>query len=136
MGWITDILQEVPLSAVLREKLVEVERQVEELKQENDALRDENARLKQHQQKMQRKQVSLSDIETRILVVLSNARGFAEPDQIGAALSLSPTKSEYYTTKLHKEGYLSTPLMVMDGMMSYQLAHKGREYLIANDLVE
>ena len=40
MGFITDILKEVPLSAVLREKLVTADAQIDTLKTENADLRE------------------------------------------------------------------------------------------------
>ena len=39
MGWITDILKEVPLSAVLREKLATADSEIDTLKTENTNLR-------------------------------------------------------------------------------------------------
>jgi predicted RNase H-like nuclease (RuvC/YqgF family) len=40
MGWITDILKEVPLSAVLREKLATADTEIDALKTENTNLRE------------------------------------------------------------------------------------------------
>ena len=46
MGMITDILKEIPLSALLKEKLTEAEKRYENLETENTALRAENEELK------------------------------------------------------------------------------------------
>ena len=47
MGWITDILKDLPLNAVLREKVLEADRQIENLQSENKRLIAENTVLKQ-----------------------------------------------------------------------------------------
>lgn len=135
MGWITDILKEVPLSAVLREKLSDVEREVNALKQVNEKLLEENARLKQ-ELCPPKEDLGLSDIETQILVLLSQAMGYVMLDRMGLMLKLSPTKSAYYTSKLHDDGYISSPMVIMDAVMSYKLSQKGREYLVKNNLVQ
>ena len=46
MGWILDILKEIPISAVLKERIVEREKEIEAIKAENEALRAENRTLK------------------------------------------------------------------------------------------
>jgi hypothetical protein len=135
MGWITDILKEVPLSAVLREKLSDVEREVTALKQENATLREENARLKL-ELRPPIESAGLSDIETQILILLSLERGYVMPEKMSFMLKLSPTKSDYYTSKLHDDGYISCPPLIMDGIMRFKLSQKGREYLVKNNLVQ
>jgi len=47
MGVITDILKEIPLSAVLKERLAEAELKMATLEKDNAILKDENAALKQ-----------------------------------------------------------------------------------------
>lgn len=47
MSIITDILKELPLSAVLRERLAQAETRMAELETENAALKAENAALKE-----------------------------------------------------------------------------------------
>jgi predicted nuclease with TOPRIM domain len=46
MGFITDILKEVPLSAVLRERLTEAETKMAALQTERDTLKTENQNLR------------------------------------------------------------------------------------------
>src|SRR5208337_5257847 len=46
MGIITDILKDIPLSAVLRERLAEQEKKMTTLQMENDDLKTENTILK------------------------------------------------------------------------------------------
>ena len=47
MGIITDILKDIPLSALLKERLTELEKKHESLEAENATLHAENARLKE-----------------------------------------------------------------------------------------
>ena len=46
MGWLTDILKDIPLNAVLREKIAEADRRIDLLQRENQNLKVENAELK------------------------------------------------------------------------------------------
>lgn len=46
MSIITDILKEVPLSAVLKERLTQAEAQVTDLEKENASLKTENEKLR------------------------------------------------------------------------------------------
>lgn len=43
---ITDLLKDVPLSAVIREKLIDAEKKIFILENENSALKEENKKLK------------------------------------------------------------------------------------------
>ena len=134
MGWISDLLKEIPLSAVLREKLVLVEERLKELEEENTRLSAENERL--HQLHDAHAAPALSEAEVNILKLLAQNPRFIDERQIGAALGLSTTKADYYVTKLDRAGYLRTPMVVVDGDFTYQLSQQGREYLISNNLIE
>ncbi len=46
MGIITDILKDIPLSAVLRERITDLESKMTTMQQENTSLKDENHKLK------------------------------------------------------------------------------------------
>jgi uncharacterized protein with PIN domain len=62
MGIIMDILKEVPLSAVLRERLSEQETKMTILESENKVLKSENANLHTQIQQMQADQAIQGDI--------------------------------------------------------------------------
>jgi DNA-directed RNA polymerase subunit M/transcription elongation factor TFIIS len=54
MGVITDILKEIPLSAILKERLAEKELEMATVKSDNAALKSENATLRDKLQKIER----------------------------------------------------------------------------------
>jgi predicted DNA-binding transcriptional regulator len=134
MGWITDLLKEVPLSAVLREKLETIEARVKTLEQENASLRSDNERMRKLQHAESASE--LSEAEINILKLLAQTTRFLDERQIGTALSISTTKCTYYLEKLRKAGYLRMPAVMTEGDCMYQLRQNGREYLIANNLIE
>ena len=61
MGIIMDILKEVPLSAILRERLSEQETKMAILESENKVLKSENANLRTQIQQMQKDQAIQGD---------------------------------------------------------------------------
>ena len=46
MGFVNDLIKGIPVNAVLRDKLEQVEKRYEELEAENNQLREENQKLK------------------------------------------------------------------------------------------
>ncbi|MFZ4776554.1 MAG: hypothetical protein ACOYM3_14375 [Terrimicrobiaceae bacterium] len=135
MGWLTDILKEVPLSAVLRERLAQAEKDMNELKEENTRLHEELAKLKPLAAKPQTP-ATLSEIEEQILAFIGNRNIWTGPEHIAALFKLSSTKADYYVEKLHRENYLKPPIMIVDSRPEYQLSQKGREYLVTRNLIE
>jgi predicted nuclease with TOPRIM domain len=132
MGIITDILKEIPVSAVLRDKLQELEKKYEELEVENTQLKGENQKLKSKVKELTSSD-ELCEDEVKILKLLSSGQKLPA-NMIAHILSLSLTKTEYYLGKMYDQ-YVSAGHFV--GMHSqYSLIQKGREYLVENDLVE
>jgi hypothetical protein len=62
MGIIMDILKDIPLSAVLRERLIEQESKMSILQVENEALKTENNNLKAQLQEIKKNQTIQGDI--------------------------------------------------------------------------
>jgi cell shape-determining protein MreC len=134
MGIITDILKEIPLSAVLRERLQELEKKYSELETENTKLKEENRKLKSTIEELT-KTGELSENEKKILVLLSSCKGEPTAEMIAASLGLSLTKTEYYLGRMWNE-YVYSYDYTNDRPSEYYLVQKGREYLVENDLIE
>lgn len=142
MGWITDILKEIPLSAVLKEKLEMREAEYDKLKAERDDLR---LQLEKAQAEIQclKKDAErlkpggdLDEAEVKILLLLASARHEIIAGDIAQATGISPTKTQYYVTKLEEAGFVDGIHFYSGQASEYLIAHKGREYLISRNLVE
>jgi len=128
MGVLTDILKEIPLSAVLKERLAAaedrmgtLEKETATLKNENTHLRLENANLRQQVQKLQPVAHALSEDQVRILQLLDKARENIPVVKVAANLSVDVARVEYLIIKLREEEYI---LHVPTGL---RLTDKGRK---------
>ena len=134
MSIITDILKDIPLSAVLRERLQELEKKHSELETENTKLKEENQKLKSRLEELA-KTDELSENETKILMLLSSCEQKLTAAQIAESLCLSLTKTEYYLKRMWNK-YVYSNSYTTDRPSVYYLFQKGREYLVENDLIE
>jgi hypothetical protein len=134
MGWLADILQEIPVSATLKVKLEKVQADFDKLTDEAQQLKDTNAWLEAELTRL--KGAGISDIEVKLLVILSNARGRTLAEHLAPQLKISTIKAQHYLTKLDDAHYVQGHLNAHDGHRRYALADKGREYLVVNNLVD
>lgn len=142
MGFLTDLLKDLPLTAVLREKITTFENEIAALKQENASLKDdkrelqaENKRLKDEIKSLTHT-VDLDDTEIKILVQLADPHRHHTAEGLRNQLQIHPTKLDYYLEGLEEKGYIRTPsLYVIDEPMNYYIDQKGREFLIKNNLI-
>jgi len=134
MGIIIDILKELPLNAVLRDKLQELERKYDALGVENGKLKEENQKLKNKLKELT-STGKLSEPEEKILLLLSSCNRELTPEMIASQLGLNLTKTEYYLERMHKE-YVCSHDWVDGRPSEYYLIQKGRQYLVENNLIE
>ena len=134
MGIITDILKNIPLNAVLRGKLQELEKKHEELEAENTQLKGENQKLKRKVEELTSSD-ELCEIEVNILKLLSSlSKRTAGMFRVDLGLGL--TKTEYYLKRMCGQKYIREASYAGERPSHYSLAQKGREYLVVNDLLE
>ena len=134
MGIITDILKELPLNAVLRDKLQELERKYGALEVENAKLKEENQEFKT---KLNELTITgkLSELEVNILLLLSSSNRELTAEMIASRLGLNLTKTEYYLERMHNK-YVYSHDYYTGRPSEYYLMQKGREYLVENDLIK
>lgn len=141
MGILTDIIKELPLSAVLREKLQELEKRYNQLEEENRKLKDENDSLKQSMAELTQRVSQLDDenVSSKLsevaLAILDLYRQrdttemFKEPEII-PALNLSKIQIESGIDELKKANMISPSMIRPNYGVQYSLTEKGKKYLI------
>ena len=133
MGMLTDILKDLPVNAVLRDKLQQLEQKYEELETENAQLKSENQRLNSKVKELTSSD-ELCEDEVRILKLLSSSGQELIVERIATSLDLNLTKAEYYLERLLDQDYIDAADYV-GSSSEYYLIQKGREYLIKNNLI-
>ena len=133
MGFILDILKDIPVNAVLRDKLQQLEKKYEELEAENTQLKGENKRLKSHVKELTSDE-ELCEIEVHILKLLSSTGQELTAERIARSLGLNLTKTNYYLEKM-RDHYVYSHDYINERPSEYYLIQKGRDYLVECDLV-
>jgi DNA-binding transcriptional ArsR family regulator len=143
MDSIQDLLQEVPLAAVLRERVALADqkyeaalREVEELKRKIVALGHENAELRAQIQLRDEK--PLSDDTARVLVQIFKAKQQEERD-VGAmatALGMERGAVQYHLDRLYEVGLAeSAGANYLHGHVYWALTPEGRRRVVEGKLV-
>jgi DNA-binding MarR family transcriptional regulator len=142
MGFLTDVLKEVPLSAVLREKIAAFEAENASLKTENAILKDdlrqakgEVVKLKEEIQRLTH-QDDLDEMSVKILAYLADSDGeLIEATDLERITGLHPARVKHLTDNLEKQGYVAGRHSGGGVVSLYNLTPKGREYAVKNNLV-
>ena len=78
---------------------------------------------------------NLDPLEVKILKFLASRSG-ATAGLVCQETGISQIKTDYYLCELEKAGFVMGSHFYGGRQSSYQIAQKGREYLIVNNLVE
>ena len=138
MGLLTDILEEVPLSAELRKKIAKIEAENDGLKTENVILKDNLREAKAQIIKLEKRIDQFTHIpeldETDILILKEIALTSDPPaSHLAEKLKLDKATVEFRLQRLIDIDYLS--IWSIGGAERYSLQPKSREYLIKNNLI-
>ena len=133
MGWIADLLQEIPSAARYKSELEAMEKKVITLESENVNLMQEI----QRRDNVIRKEIShsnrLEEIREKILKLLSE-HDEANSNQISQALSANEQVVNFHLTELEELNLIS-PSYIMNSPVIWSIAHEGRKYLISHGLL-
>jgi len=141
MGILTDILKELPLSAVLREKLQELEKRYDQLEKENRKLKAENGSLRQSMDELTQRlsqlehdsaPSKLSQVALAILDVYrqrDKTKLFKEAEII-QALNFGKIQIESAIDELKNTDMIRPTMISHDYGVLYSLTEKGKKYLI------
>ena len=141
MGWLSDALKEIPLSAVLKEKIAAIEDKYAAAETENAILKDdlrqgkaEIAKLKKQIEELTHKD-DLDEIERELIkLVARDVQTNGKPAKVYAGLlNLSPDLAQVYLDALCDKDYLSG--FGLNGDTFYSLRPKARTYILKNKLL-
>ncbi|MDT5062145.1 MAG: hypothetical protein QOH63_2604 [Acidobacteriota bacterium] len=140
MGILFDLLKEVPLSAVLKEKITTFEQEIAALKDENATLKDDNRKFQAENKKLKEEIQSLThtddfhETEIKILAYLASEDTINFKDSMLIGLKLNQTRLDYFLHLLSEKEYIYYDgTYISEG--EYQLTQKGREFLFKNNLI-
>jgi predicted nuclease with TOPRIM domain len=142
MGWLTDLLKELPISAVLKEKLDAEKAKHSEIEDENARLKDDLRHAKAQIKTLEARIVALTDaddlpeVEIEILKLLADHRE-VKKQVLAKKFQLHPQRLRLHFERLSGQGYIShVQARVSTGTNDlYFLEHKGREYLSRKNLI-
>jgi predicted RNase H-like nuclease (RuvC/YqgF family) len=142
MSLLSDILKEVPLSSVLKEKIADLEAKNAALETEVAILKDELRKTKQENSVLrknvdERDKVSFEIDETAqsILKLLAQHSSEIPEDYLASALQIHPTRLSFYLTELETAGYVGHIAYISDAPSEYYLSQQGKKYALSNNLL-
>lgn len=123
MGWIENLLNELPLASFYRHDL-------EAMQRENGLLKRENAALKSELDALRTRTVSPGrlDSEMEDMLVFISRQEYATVTEISQALSCSTQVVEMYIEDLMKSGYIE-PSYAGGKDAEYYVKQKAKRYL-------
>lgn len=139
---ILDLLKEVPLSAVLREKIISLESENKSLKEENTVLKAKLEESEQQrrtlEQQVEQKLIEshgsrLDEVKEKIFTNLSKHSDLTE-EQISGYLSISVQLAKFHLEELKKKGMVSD-FYAMESPVYWSIDQNGRSYLFAHGLL-
>ncbi len=142
MSLLSDILKEVPLSSVLKEKITDLEAKNAALETEVAILKDELRKAKQEIAVLradisERDKVSfeIDDTAQNILKLLAQHNVDIPEDYLANALQIHPTRLSYYLTEMETADYVHQSVYTDGTPSEYSLTQKGRKYALSNNLL-
>jgi hypothetical protein len=144
MGWLMDTLQEVPLSAVLRERVALVEQKYEAAIRENAELKKRVLTLEEETSALRSQIPSKQDAggddlgadTARVLAHLFRAEG--DDCDVGAmarALNMAKGLMQYHLDHLDVAGLATCTGGNVNGDVYWGLTPKGRRYAVEHKLI-
>ena len=128
MGWLADLLQELPVSAALAAKLEKKEAEYEALKADRDKLAKENEGLKKQVAESQQDS-GLSSEETEIVKALAQTSTHVSAAQIAGHFNMHKTKADHFLNELQEKGLVDAAYSYMSDT-SYALSRDGKKLAV------
>jgi len=142
MGWVADLLKEIPSAARYKAELEEMKVENAKLKQKVLSLESEKENLRQEIQRRdevvqkENSHKNLLDKEkTDMLLFLHINAGDTHTFQITQSLNISEDIVKYHLQELRKEQFINEGLPYLKGQQSWNITDKGKKYLIENKII-
>lgn len=133
MGWIADLLKEIPSAARYKSELEAMEKQNASLKTENENLRNEIQRRDAEAQKGKSHGSRLEEIKEHLLQLLAKHSNFTE-EQISRAMEVNVQLVTFHLTELEDKRFVHGSYSTIEDT-EWSIAHDGRGYLIRHGLL-
>ena len=140
MSFFSDMLKGMPINAVLREKNAQLETQNAALDQEVASLKDQLREAKAEKTKLEKRiqeftHLELDETDIQILRYIANAE-YSDPwaEVIGEDLGIHRQVAERRLNGLSEANYIIR-ILELGGGTVYQMADKGRDFLIERKLL-
>jgi len=141
MGWIKDALSEVPLSAVLKERVELADQKYEQAEREAEGLRKKIAALETENNELREKVLSenadgLSDETVQVLLFLfRNEEGRSGDKTLAQNLQLQLSVAKFHLEELNARNLAASRASnYLTGEKYWSLTPQGRRYVIENQL--
>lgn len=134
MGWLADILQELPVSAALKLKLEKIEAEHEKLKTELLQTKEQNAWLKAELERAKGKpDARLPEITERLLSIIANNPAYVIGNLFDA-IRVSRAELDYLLDVLEQRNFIVLAVVGQRGAR-WSATPEGRQYLVTNKLL-
>ena len=129
MGWVADLLKEIPPAARFKAELEAMEKEGIALKEENDSLKSELQALRNELSEHRSREGTLAkDAETILVFIAKNA--YATAPQVAKTLGMSKSVTDMHLEDLETAKHIDA-LHLMGQESQYYLEQTGRRYLHA-----
>lgn len=133
MGWIADLLKEIPSAAKFKADLEEMEKENKKLKEENQDLRKKLDLAERELEKEKSLTNKLDPLAEEVLRFLASVDE-AQTSQIASRLNKSKVLIEMHLSNLDEMEYIGVRYVLGEEPI-YFLEQKGRRYLHANGFI-
>lgn len=137
MGMLLDMLKEVPLSAVLKEKLADAEAEIEKLTERVAALEKENVELRSKCQSVtQTSGLREDSVQMLVLMFKDGGRHGLSISQLAGLLNIERSMGQYHMDQLRERKLAKqTGFAVIGKESGWILTPEGRKYAVENSIV-
>ncbi len=141
MGWIQDALTEVPLSAVMQQRVALAEQKYDQAVEEAEQLRRRVAELEREVTELRAQVPSkpaggLGDATRQVLVYLFRCRNEdCDVGSLGRCLQMERSLAEYHLDQLDTRGLAFCKGTDDEGYLYWGLTPEGRSYVVENGLI-
>ena len=134
MGWIADLLKEIPSAARYKSELEAMEKENAVLKSQVSDLRQEIQRRDDIIQKEKSHGEALNEVKEKILTLLAVQDGIADHD-VAQSLNINGQLATFHLQELESNHFARRTLRVGARVTPWHITQEGRRYLVTHGLI-